>query len=400
MTGQTQASTPTLKRIRAKNLLSFGPEGIDLELSALNVLIGPNGSGKSNLFEVIRLLQAAPRDLSEPVRTGGGISDWIWKGNPKYPARVEAIVENPGGRQPLRHIIEFRESNRLFTLKEERIQREILYSEQSDISIHHNYYYRYQGGYPVINVRDFGEGALQPDDIEPDRSILSQRKDPEQFPELSYLSQFYEGINLYCSWEFGRGATIRDSLSNSVRPSPLSENLSNLGMFLNHLELFPSARAKLRERLADLYEGVTDYALHFDPSTVQIRFTEGDFSIPASRLSDGSLRYLFLLAILLDPEPPRFIGIEEPELGLHPDLIPKMADLLVDASSRSQLLVTTHSDILIDALSERPESVVVCEKHNGQTSMTRLDRSDLKVWLEKYSLGRLWMSGDLGGVRW
>ena len=400
MTGQTQDKKPTLKRIRAKNLLSFGPDGIDLELSALNVLIGPNGSGKSNLFEVVRLLQAAPHDLSQPVRTRGGINDWIWKGDPKSSATVEAIVENPSGSQHLRHVIEFRESNRLFTLEDERIQNENPYSEQSDIYIHHYDYYRYQGGYPMINVRDYGEGALHPDDIEPDRSILSQRKDPDQFPELSYLSRFYEGINLYCSWEFGRGAIIRDSLSNSVRPSPLSENLSNLGMFLNHLELFPSARAKLRERLADLYEGVTDYALHFDPSTVQIRFTEGDFSIPASRLSDGSLRYLTLLAILLDPEPPRFIGIEEPELGLHPDLIPKLADLLVEASSRSQLLVTTHSDILIDALSERPESVVVCEKHDGQTSMTRLDRSDLKVWLEKYSLGRLWMSGDLGGVRW
>ena len=160
-------------------------------------------------------------------------------------------------------------------------------------------------------------------------------------------------------------------------------------MFLNRLVLFPSSREKLRKHLTDLYEGITDYALHFDPSTVQIHFTEGDFSIPASRLSDGSLRYITLLAILLDPEPPRFIGIEEPELGLHPDLIPKMADLLVDASSRSQLLVTTHSDILVDALSERPESVVVCEKHNGQTSMKRLDRSDLKVWLDKYRLGRL-----------
>ena len=107
-----------------------------------------------------------------------------------------------------------------------------------------------------------------------------------------------------------------------------------------------------------------------------------------------------MLAILLDPEPPRFLGIEEPELGLHPDMLPKLADLLVDASSRCQLLVTTHSDILVDALSERPESVVVCEKHDGQTSMRRLDRSDLKVWLEKYSLGELWTSGDLGGVRW
>ena len=397
MTEQPHAKKPTLKRIKARNLLSFGPDGIDLELSALNVLIGPNGSGKSNLFEVVRLLQAAPSDLSEPVRTGGGITDWIWKGNPKSSATAEAIVEHPDVKQPLRHVIEFKESGRRFTLEDERIENERPNEEgQPDVY----FYYRYQDGHPVINVQDHGKRGLKQDDIDLDRSILSQRKDPDQFPELSYLGGFYESINLYGSWEFGRDASIRDSLSNSVRPSPLAEDLSNLGMFLNRLVLFPSSRARLREHLADLYEGITDYALHFDPSTVQIHFTEGDFSIPASRLSDGSLRYLTLLAILLDPEPPRFIGIEEPELGLHPDLIPKMADLLVEASGRSQLLVTTHSDILVDALSERPESVVVCEKHDGQTSMSRLDRSDLKVWLEKYSLGRLWMSGHLGGVRW
>ena len=267
------------------------------------------------------------------------------------------------------------------------------------------FYYRYQHGRPVLNVLEQDSSKprrreLRREDVELDRSILSQRKDPDQFPELSYLAGFYEDINLYGSWEFGRGASIRASQSSSVRPKPLYEDLSNLGMFLNRLVLFPTSKTRLTENLSDLYEGITDYALNFDPSTVQIHFTEGDFSIPASRLSDGSLRYLTLLAILLDPEPPKFIGIEEPELGLHPDLIPKIADLLVDASTRTQLLVTTHSDILVDALSHRPESVVVCEKHNGQTSMTRLDRSDLKVWLEKYSLGRLWMSGDLGGVRW
>ena len=87
-------------------------------------------------------------------------------------------------------------------------------------------------------------------------------------------------------------------------------------------------------------------------------------------------------------------------MGMHPDLVPKLADLLVDASRRCQLVVTTHSDILVDALSERPESVVVCEKHDGQTSMKRLDSSDLIHWLEKYRLGELWTSGELGGVRW
>ena len=395
MTGQTHIKPPTLRRIRARNLLSFGPEGIDLELSNLNVLIGPNGSGKSNMFEVIRLLQAAPRDLSDPVRTGGGISDWIWKGQPGSSAVVEAIVNNPKGNQPLRHVIEFRESGRRFTLEDERIENENPYPGQPDAY----FFYRYQRGRPVLNVNE-GKRELRRDDVEPDRSILSQRRDPDQFPELSYLSGFYDSINLYDSWEFGRSATIRNPQRNDVRPSPLMEDLSNLGMFLNRLVRYPSAKAQLTKHLADLYEGITDYGLYFDPSTVQVFFTEGDFSIPASRLSDGSIRYLTLLATLLDPELPRFLAIEEPELGLHPDLIPKMADLLVDASRRCQILVTTHSDILVDALSERPESVIVCEKYEGQTSMRRLDRSDLARWLKRYGLGQLWTKGKLGGVRW
>ncbi len=396
LASQTPIEPATLRRIRATNLLSFGPEGIDLELSALNVLIGPNGSGKSNLLEVIRLLQAAPHDLADPVRTGGGVSDWIWRGQPQSSATVEVIIDNPHGTQPLRHVIAFRESGRRFTLDDERIENEHPYKKHSDSY----FYYRLQGGRPALNINEAGRRDLQWGDVEPDRSILSQRKEPDQYPELAYLSAFYEGIRLYGSWEFGRSAGIRDAQRSDVRPSPLTENLSNLGMFLNRLAPYPAARARLKAHLTELYEGITDFELYFDPNSVQLLFTEGDYSIPASRLSDGSLRYLFLLAALLDPEPPRFLGIEEPELGLHPDLLPKLADLLVDASSRCQLLVTTHSDLLVDALSEHPESVVVCEKHDGRTSMRRLDRSDLARWLERYGLGQLWTKGKLGGVRW
>ena len=135
---------------------------------------------------------------------------------------------------------------------------------------------------------------------------------------------------------------------------------------------------------------------------MQFYLHEPGFDPPISptRLSDGTVRYLCLLAILCDPEPPPLIGIEEPELGLHPDLLPKVADLLVAASARTQLIVTTHSDILIDALTDWPESVVIVEKHAGQTSMQRLDAEKLRAWLEKYRLGQLWTRGDLGGTRW
>jgi predicted ATPase len=81
-------------------------------------------------------------------------------------------------------------------------------------------------------------------------------------------------------------------------------------------------------------------------------------------------------------------------------MLPKVADLLREASKRSQLLVTTHSDILVDAMSETPEDVVVCAKEQGQTSMERLRQADLAEWLKEYRLGQLWTKGQIGGTRW
>ena len=92
--------------------------------------------------------------------------------------------------------------------------------------------------------------------------------------------------------------------------------------------------------------------------------------------------------------------IEEPDLGLHPDLLPTLANLLDAASERCQIIVTTHSDVLVDALTDNPEGVVICEKHDGQTEMRRLDADDLAKWLQDYTLGNLWNSGQLGGNRW
>jgi len=87
-------------------------------------------------------------------------------------------------------------------------------------------------------------------------------------------------------------------------------------------------------------------------------------------------------------------------LGLHPDILPKLADLLASASQRTQIIATTHSDILVDAMTEHPEAVVVCEKHEGMTRIRRLKQEDLSAWLGKYRLGQLWTKGELGGTRW
>ncbi len=386
-----------LNAITPRNLLSFGPDSEPLELNGLNVLIGPNGSGKSNLLEAIALLRTCPnREGFRPViARGGGIGEWIWKGRPNEPASVEAIVARPDG-SPLRHSVALRKEQQSFRLEDERIENDRPAKGKSKPYL----FYHYGHGRPVINTVSGKKRQLNRDDVATDASILAQRQDPESFPEITRLATVYDRIRLYREWAFGRNTVFREPQKSDLRTDRLDEDFSNLGMFLNRLRRQPKTKAALLAGLANLYEGLTDFDLSVEGGTVQVFFTEGDFSIPATRLSDGTLRYLCLLAILCDPEPPPLIGIEEPELGLHPDILPKVADLLKAASERTQLIVTTHSEILVDALTERPGAVVVCEKYEGQTTLRRPDADALAVWLEKYRLGRLWMDGQLGGTRW
>jgi predicted ATPase len=385
-----------LREIQVRNLLSFGPEGVVLPLRPLNVLIGPNGSGKSNLIEAISLLQSAPRLLASPVRDGGGIGDWLWKGARRPTAHLEVIVENEVGRNmPLRHALAFTESAQRFELVDERIENEAPHQGEAGPY----FYYRFQNNHPVLNVRG-QRRELRREDVDPEKSILSQRKDPDQYPEITYLGEQFDRIRIYREWSIGRYTPPRQPQKADQRNDFLEEDFTNLGLALNRLRRNVEAKSRLLEMLTRLYSSVDDFDVSIEGGAVQVFLQEGRFSIPATRLSDGTLRYLALLVLLCHPTPPPLLCIEEPELGLHPDVLVAVGELLKDASGRTQIIVTTHSDVLVDYLSESPEDVVVCEKQDGQSVMQRLETEALEKWLENYSLGQLWRRGEIGGNRW
>jgi len=397
----TSADSRMLHSITLQNLLSFPIDNDRLELRNLNVLIGPNGSGKSNLLAAIDLLRATTGDLRRIFSRGGGVGEWIWKGRPNEAALIGAAVWPEGWTHQLIHLFGFRAENQYL-----RVTDELITFASSDNDKESDSLYAFNNGHPfIMSGRSVPAPAVKTvkidlDRFDLDRSILAQRSDPESYPDISNLIDAYRSIRIYREWSMGRKSIFREPQKADLRTDRLEEDFSNLGLYLNKLRRIPKAKQSLLQELRNLYEGLSDFDVSIEGGTVQVFFTEGDYTIPASRLSDGSLRYLCLLAILCDPNPPPLVGIEEPELGLHPDLLPKLADLLVEASARCQLIVTTHSDILVDALSEQPESIVVCEKHEGKTSMQRLDAKELAPWLEKYRLGQLWTSGELGGTRW
>ena len=393
-----EPTTPVLIRhLTPKNFLSFGPDNAGIDLKALNVFIGPNGCGKSNFIEAINLMRSAPKEMRDVTRTGGGVAEWIWKGGMKDAASIDWLVNNPKGSMPLRHVVAFRAVASAYSLDDERVENEQKQPGERDVY----FFYRYQHGQPMVNSIAHGRRGLARETIDADRSILAQRRDPDTYPELTWLAQNYEKMRIYREWTFGRNAVFRQPQTSDMRNDALEEDFSNLGLFLNRLKMrFPAAKKAILSGLKDLYDGIQDFDVFVEGGTVQVFFTEGDYSIPATRLSDGTLRYICLLAILCDPEPPPLLCIEEPELGLHPDILPKVADLLRAASERTQIIVTTHSDILVDAMTETPEAVVVCSKEHGQTTMERLNSDDLGEWLKKYRLGQLWIKGEIGGTRW
>jgi predicted ATPase len=399
-----------IRTLRLKNFLSYGSEGEEIELQPLNVLIGPNASGKSNLIDAVGILQSTPNDINTPFRQGGGIGEWLWKGDEKNSnniptATIEATVDYHEEPIPLRYQISFTMVGQKLEIVDEAVDKKIKNTLISEV-----YFFRHQNAKPLLAIRNVtektgkntgGKRNSRHVEINHSQSILSQKQDKDFYPELAYLNNQFSNIRIYREWNLARSTGPRKPQISDLPNDFLEEDASNLAHVLNDLD-YQGIKPLLIEQLQKFYEAVGDIITKIEGSTIQIFLRDKKFNrpIPATRLSDGTLRYLCLLTLLCHPSPPPLICIEEPELGLHPDILSTVADLLIAASKRTQIIVTTHSDALVSALSEVPESVVVCEQNNTGSHLRRLEPQQLKKWLEKYTLGDLWRMGHIGGNRW
>jgi predicted ATPase len=399
-----------LERIRLTNFLSYGPEGVEIHLQPLNVLIGANGSGKSNLIEALSILQAAPTDLSKPIREGGGMAEWPWKGGGGSPAvdlRVEATVSYPDGPVPLKYWFQLRRVGWQLEVADEGLENA---SESNHAAAGTETFYGFREGVPVLRAReqrnappgtDVGrrERRLDPRELISNKSVLSQRKDPDQYPELTYLGRVFSEISLFRECHLGRKSPLRGPQDAAQQTDFLLENGGNLALVLNDLSNQPAAWRVLLEQLRRFYPDVEAITTKVQSGIIDFLFHERDFSEPvvSARLSDGTLRYLCLLSILCHPNPPPLVCIEDPEAGLHPDALYLLAELMIEASQRTQLVVTTHSDVLVSAMTEAPEAVVVVERDAYGSHLYRLQPDKLKHWLKRYSLGDVWRIGEIGG---
>jgi predicted ATPase len=406
--GATVEHKPVVETIRLRNILSYGDEGEEIALDPLNILIGPNASGKSNLIEAIGLLRSLPRDIAAEIRHGGGISEWLWKGSKNLiPAEIE-IVARPTALKliefPLRYRIGITELSSKPLIAEEVIEDEDTLRRSGT----HQLYYKSQDGRAEI-VEDgwSSQSALRALDPSKEafnraQSILAQRKDPMKLPQLTVLADLFESISIYREFNVGPESPFRQPQRADLPAGFLMEDGTNLGLVLNDLQNRPDIWRLMHEKLREVYPDLEYVHTSVRSGYVEVVAHQRGMKLPisATRLSGGTLRYLCLLVILCHPEPPPLICLEEPELGLYPEALPIIGDLLKEASKRTQLIVTTHSDILVSCFTDSPEFVMVCERDEKGSHLRRLKSDPLKEWLEKYALGDLWLEGKLGVRRW
>jgi predicted ATPase len=386
---------PFVKTIHARGVLSFAPDSEPLALTPLNVLIGLNASGKSNLIEIFELLKALPTDLAAAIRDGGGIGEWFWKG--EYgagPASVAAELCVPEVSRSLRYRLGLRKAGQRFEVFDEAIE-EVAKRSSSDEDV--RFYYRLAHGEPVIRLRWLIR-KLSPDTLDFQQSVLAQGKDPELYPEITAVRRSFDRIQTFREWSIGRYVALRQPQPADLPNDILLPDARNLGLILSAINN-SDTWDRMNDAIRRFLPRCKGLSIKVEGGTVQIFLHEGGLrtAVPATRLSDGTIRFIALLAILLRPESAPLICLEEPELGLHPDALALIAELLVEASQETQIVVTTQSDVLVSALSEHAESVVICENLAGASRFTRLESDKLQFWLEKYKLGEIWRIGELGG---
>jgi predicted ATPase len=345
----------------------------------LNVLIGANASGKSNLIEAIGLLQAAPVDLNTAILRLGGVHVVCSLARSAPIAMIECGLMD----EPLEYRLEFAEQARSFSILEESLAADSVV-----------YFDRIAG---KVNFTPDSRG-----EVSPTESIFRVYKNPSDPTRITRLGRALESIRVYREFRTTGDSQARLGTSTSTRKEFLHDGGGNLAVVLLDMN-FKGLHERITEYLHRFCDRFNDLKVNLDGPVIKTYIEESGLLEPlvSWRLSDGTLKFLCLLAVLLDPDPAPLICIEEPEVGLHPEAIQIVADALVEASERTQLIVTTHSEALIDALSERPEGVLITERDaENSTQFRRLEKPQLSLWLEQYSLGRLWRMGEIGGTRW
>lgn len=364
--------TPELDYITVKGFKSIA--SIEkLELRPINVIIGPNGSGKSNFIGVFSFLHEIREGrLNNYVRRASGAENVLHFGS-KTTSKLEIKIS-------------FRNEVNQYHLILQPTSDDNLYPELELV-------YFWDKSYR----RPYSEGlASRENGREAGISNSTLKRTADWVRERLGRWRLYHVHDTSATSPLRMTAKLNDNLY--LRPDG-----SNLPAFLYLLQQkHPNEYMLIRRTIQRVAPFFDDFQLNPDPlneESIRLAWKHkgSDQYFGASSLSDGTLRFIALATLFLQPEKliPSVILVDEPELGLHPAAITMLAALVKQASQKAQVILSTQSPLLLDHF--QPEDVLVANRVEGATVFTRLESAPLAGWLEDYSLGQLWEKNELGG---
>lgn len=360
---------------------------IDIELRPMMVMIGANGVGKTSILDAVSLLSAsASGNLNIGISALGGVGSLLTRGVANEIAFDVSM--NVSGHNPLDYSMAFQPKGNGYEITREELGQDTgLKGPFKHIAV------------TGTRIRYYnGKGLVAPDwDFESEESALSQvprmYREPEEFRKVLSTATRYHVLDV------GPRAPVKlpQPMKPAVLPGADGEDLVPL--------LY-----SLREGNKPRFDAITDAlhaafpsfeALSFPPvaaGTLALTWKDKCFDKPLymNELSEGTLRFLWLASLLQSPSLSTVTMIDEPEVSLHPELLNLLAELMREASDRTQLIVATHSDRLIRFL-EPKEVVVMDSAEDGLTVATWADQLDLEKWLADYTLDEVWRMGRMGG---
>jgi len=389
-------------RLNAKGFRSL--KDVSWEPEDLNVVIGPNATGKSNLLRVLELISISARGgLARYVQRSGGMEPLVWDGAAEKIAFTVKMSPLDRNRDPATDSLTYQAAMKRLGPSSFNIANELLGNfHQVEMGKRSEPFKFLERQYLRGVVFDENEhGLVAPEESLPDdETLLSLARAP--FSQNRYVPLFrsdLESWSVYHDLHVNAEAPIRQPVVAKVerRVDPDGQNLISVlhTLYTEDREFKNEVGMAMKTAFGDDFD-----ELVFPPAADQriqlrVRWKSLKREQSAADLSDGTLRFLFLLAVLGSPSPAPVIAIDEPETGLHPSMLPIIAEYAVEASSRTQVILTTHSPQLLDAFHGTTPSTTVTKWCEGETVLRKLEGEALDYWLREYSLGSLYRSGEL-----
>ena len=364
----------------------------------INILIGPNAGGKSNLLQALEIIaESAKGKLNDfVIKQQGGMGSLVWDGKAESIKLEIEFYESRHTQNP-NEIMEYI----LDLARLGKSSSYLIYKEVLKIKDFHDCLIKRTSSSAKI-LDNNKKHDINREVINESESVLS-----DSYSILggkTYIAQMrkkFVSWNIYCHFDTGPKTDVRKDFIVNPEKSVTKDGQN-----------FPAVLHTLHENDSEFKSEIDnamraafgeDFERMLFPSTsnqrIQLAVKWKSLKDPqyTSVLSDGTLRFLYLLTILADPEPPALIAIDEPEVGLHPRMLPIVAEYALEASRRTQVILATHSPDMLSAFGKRQSEVTVTVAgwEEGQTILKTLGGEKLEYWLKEYTLGELFRSGEL-----